>query len=67
VLIVDELGFVPFDRVGGELLFNLITDRDVPASAPEITIEVKPGASAVDVNFTVAPKQKPVVLQSPGR
>ena len=27
VLIVDELGFVPFDRVGGELLFNLITDR----------------------------------------
>ena len=27
VLVVDELGFVPFDRVGGELLFNLITDR----------------------------------------
>lgn len=27
VLIVDELGFVPFDRVGGELLFNLLTDR----------------------------------------
>lgn len=27
VLIVDELGFVPFDRAGGELLFNLITDR----------------------------------------
>jgi DNA replication protein DnaC len=27
VLIVDEVGFVPFDRVGGELLFNLITDR----------------------------------------
>ena len=27
VLIVDELGFVPFDRIGGELLFNLITDR----------------------------------------
>src|SRR6476646_2789549 len=26
-LIIDELGFVPFDRVGGELLFNLITDR----------------------------------------
>jgi IstB-like ATP binding protein len=25
--IIDELGFVPFDRVGGELLFNLITDR----------------------------------------
>jgi DNA replication protein DnaC len=26
-LIVDEVGFVPFERVGGELLFNLITDR----------------------------------------
>lgn len=27
VLIVDELGFVPFDRVGGELLFNLFSER----------------------------------------
>lgn len=27
VLILDELGFVPFDRIGGELLFNLLTDR----------------------------------------
>lgn len=27
VLIIDELGFVPFDRVGGVLFFNLITDR----------------------------------------
>jgi DNA replication protein DnaC len=27
LLIVDELGFVPFDRVGGELLFNLLTER----------------------------------------
>jgi DNA replication protein DnaC len=27
VLLIDELGFVPFDRVGGELLFNVITDR----------------------------------------
>jgi DNA replication protein DnaC len=27
ILIVDELGFVPFDRAGGELLFNLITER----------------------------------------
>ncbi len=24
---VDELGFVPFDRTGGELLFNLLSDR----------------------------------------
>jgi DNA replication protein DnaC len=27
LLIIDELGFVPFDRAGGELLFNLITAR----------------------------------------
>lgn len=27
LLIVDELGFVPFDRAGGELLFNLFADR----------------------------------------
>jgi DNA replication protein DnaC len=27
VIIVDELGFVPFDRAGGELLFNLLSER----------------------------------------
>jgi DNA replication protein DnaC len=27
VLVVDELGFVPFDRVGAELLFNLLANR----------------------------------------
>jgi DNA replication protein DnaC len=27
LLIVDEVGFVPFDRSGGELLFNLFTER----------------------------------------
>lgn len=27
LLVVDELGFVPFDRTGGELLFNLLADR----------------------------------------
>jgi DNA replication protein DnaC len=27
VLIVDELGFVPFDQAGGELLFNVLSDR----------------------------------------
>lgn len=27
LLIIDELGFVPFDRAGGELLFNLISER----------------------------------------
>ena len=24
LLVVDELGFVPFERTGGELLFNLL-------------------------------------------
>ena len=27
LLIVDEVGFVPFDRAGGELLFNVIASR----------------------------------------
>ena len=27
LLIIDELGFVPFERAGGELLFNLLSDR----------------------------------------
>lgn len=27
LLVLDELGFVPFDRHGGELLFQVITDR----------------------------------------
>jgi len=27
LLVVDEVGFVPFDRAGGELLFNAIADR----------------------------------------
>ena len=37
LLIVDELGFVPFDRAGGELLFNLLADRyerRLPRSSP---------------------------------
>jgi DNA replication protein DnaC len=27
LLVLDELGFVPFDRTGGELLFNLLSER----------------------------------------
>ncbi len=27
LLICDELGFVPFDRAGGEMLFNVLADR----------------------------------------
>jgi hypothetical protein len=33
VLTVDLLGFVPFDRVGGELLFNLLAARK-PSGPP---------------------------------
>ncbi len=32
LLIIDELGFVPFDRTGAELLFNLLSDRHGKAS-----------------------------------
>jgi len=32
LLVLDELGFVPFDREGGELLFNLIAERHERAS-----------------------------------
>jgi DNA replication protein DnaC len=32
LLIVDELGFVPFKKDGGELLFNLLADRYERAS-----------------------------------
>ncbi len=27
LLICDELGFVPFDRTGGEILFHILADR----------------------------------------
>lgn len=27
LLVLDELGFVPFDRAGGELLFNVLSER----------------------------------------
>lgn len=32
VLIIDEFGFVPFDRAGGELLFNLLSERHAKRS-----------------------------------
>lgn len=34
LLIVDELGFVPFDRAGGELLFSLLADRTRRRTTP---------------------------------
>jgi DNA replication protein DnaC len=32
VLVIDEFGFVPFDRAGGELLFNLLSERHAKRS-----------------------------------
>lgn len=37
LLILDELGFVPFDRHGGELLFHLIADWYEKGSVPVTT------------------------------
>lgn len=37
LLICDELGFVPFDRKGGELLFNLIADRHASRRSTLVT------------------------------
>jgi DNA replication protein DnaC len=37
LLILDELGFVPFDRTGGELLFNLIADRHAARRSTLVT------------------------------
>jgi DNA replication protein DnaC len=33
LLVLDELGFVPFDRAGGELLFNVLSERHGRRSA----------------------------------
>ena len=37
LLICDELGFVPFDRKGGELLFNLVADRHAARRSTLVT------------------------------
>ena len=37
LVIVDELGFVPFDRVSGGLLFNLLSERYERRSTPITT------------------------------
>ena len=37
LLILDELGFVPFDRKGGELLFNLVADRHATRRSTLVT------------------------------
>ncbi len=41
LLILDEVGFVPFDRAGGDLLFNLLSDRHEQKRATVITTRGK--------------------------
>ena len=58
LLIVDELGFVPFDRAGGELLFNLLSDRYERRSTPVLDIMPHSVPDAVEStsNVSIAPK-----------
>ena len=43
VMVVDEFGFVPFDRAGGELLFNLLSERHARARSTIVTTNLKFG------------------------
>ena len=54
LLIVDELGFVPFDRAGGELLFNRYERRSTPVL--DIMPHSVPDAVESTSNVSIAPK-----------
>ena len=58
LLILDEVGFVPFDRTGGELLFNLLSDRYERRRAVVITTNLSfaewPRVFADDEKLTTA-------------
>lgn len=58
LLILDEVGFVPFDRAGGELLFNLLADRYERRRAVTITTNLAfaewPRVFADDEKLTTA-------------
>lgn len=58
LLILDEVGFVPFDRAGGELLFNLLADRYERRRAVVITTNLSfaewPRVFADDEKLTTA-------------
>jgi DNA replication protein DnaC len=43
VLVVDEFGFVPFNRAGGELLFNVLSERHAQARSTVVTTNLKFG------------------------
>lgn len=57
-LVVDEVGFVPFDRAGGELLFTLLSDRYERRRAVAITTNLAfaewPRVFADDEKLTTA-------------
>ena len=58
LLILDEVGFVPLDRAGGELLFNLLADRYERRRAVAITTNLAfaewPRVFADDEKLTTA-------------
>jgi len=58
LLILDEVGFVPFDRAGGELLFNMLADRYERRRAVVITTNLAfaewPRVFADDEKLTTA-------------
>jgi DNA replication protein DnaC len=41
LLVVDEFGFVPFNRAGGELLFNLLSERHAASRSTVVTTNLK--------------------------
>jgi DNA replication protein DnaC len=58
LVVLDEVGFVPFDRAGGELLFNMLADRYERRRAVAITTNLSfsewPRVFADDEKLTTA-------------
>jgi DNA replication protein DnaC len=58
LIVLDEVGFVPFDRTGGELLFNILADRYERGRAVAITTNLSfaewPRVFADDEKLTTA-------------
>lgn len=58
LVVLDEVGFVPFDRTGGEILFNILADRYERRRAVAITTNLSfaewPRVFADDEKLTTA-------------